>query len=192
MAYHLLRRWAFVSLATGVTGTILLTGCGDPGSSSPVRESSSSSSSASTRVSSPPAESATSGAYSAGQTAGYKSGLKVTVYEATEFTPSDTSAGHTSGNKAYEVTVKLDNSGKGKFDSTLVYVTARAGEEGETAEQVFDSAQSIGDSFSGTLLPGKKASATYAFDAPSDAKVLDVEVDLGDFSSEASRWELDL
>ncbi|MEU9706458.1 DUF4352 domain-containing protein [Streptomyces sp. NPDC047981] len=122
----------------------------------------------------------------AGDTAEYED-LKVSVSEAKPYKPSEFAAGHTEGNKAYQVTVVVENSGKEKFDATLVTLTARAGKDGTTAEQVFD--EKVGTGFSGTVLPGKKSTVVYAFDAPKDAKTLSVEVSPG-LDHEASQWEL--
>ncbi|MCT4356502.1 DUF4352 domain-containing protein [Streptomyces sp. Je 1-79] len=122
----------------------------------------------------------------AGDTAIYDD-LKVTVSEAKAYKPSEFAAGHTEGNKAYQVTVVIENGGKEKFDATLATLTARAGKDGVTAEQVFD--EKVGTGFSGTILPGKKSTVVFAFDTPKDAKNLSVEVSPG-LEHEASQWEL--
>ncbi|MEU7022245.1 DUF4352 domain-containing protein [Streptomyces sp. NPDC046203] len=123
----------------------------------------------------------------AGDSSVYDDDLKVTVSEATPYTPSEFAIGHTKGNKAYQVTVTIENGGKKKFDSTLTTLTARAGADGKDAEEITD--EKVGEGFSGALLPGKKATATYAFDAPADAKDLSVEVSPG-FAYDGSQWEL--
>lgn len=130
------------------------------------------------------------GQLAAGDTANYDSGLRITVSGATPYTPGEFSIGHTEGNKAYKLTVTLENSGAEKVNTTLITLTARAGEDGVEAEQIFD--DTVGEGFDGNLLPGKKATAVYAFDAPADAKNLDVEVDPLDFTSEAAQWGLTL
>ncbi|MCP9987775.1 DUF4190 domain-containing protein [Streptomyces sudanensis] len=116
----------------------------------------------------------------------YDDDLKITVSAAKPYTPSDTSVGHAAGNKAYQVTVVVENGSKQKFDTDMVLLEARAGTEGVTAEQVFDSGL---DGVTGSLAPGKKATGTYAFSAPADAKTLTVEVTPG-FEHEAQQWEL--
>ncbi|MER5884677.1 DUF4190 domain-containing protein [Streptomyces sp. NPDC001941] len=125
----------------------------------------------------------------AGDTTIYDDDLKVTVSAAKPFTPGAYAAGHTKGNKAYEVTVTIENGGKEKFDASLVTADARAGKEGTTAEQVFD--DKVGAGFTGTVLPGKKATVRYAFDTPAAAKSLTVEISPG-ISYNASQWELKL
>ncbi|MFF0445572.1 DUF4352 domain-containing protein [Streptomyces sp. NPDC004609] len=125
----------------------------------------------------------------AGDTAAYDDDLKVTVSAAKAYTPSEYASGHTPGNKAYQVTVAIENAGQENFDSTLVLADARAGADGVTAEQIFD--DKVGAGFDGTILPGKKSTVTYAFDAPADAKELTVEVTPG-FSHDAAIWELTL
>ncbi|MBN3929051.1 DUF4352 domain-containing protein [Streptomyces verrucosisporus] len=130
------------------------------------------------------------GPLSAGDTASYSSGLKITVSEASSYTPGEYALGHTEGNKAHQITVTLENTGDKKTDIGLIALSARAGENGVEAEQVFD--DEIGSGFEGNLLPGKKATARFAFDAPASAGNLDVEVDLLDFTTEPAQWSLKL
>ncbi|MFF3392525.1 DUF4190 domain-containing protein [Streptomyces sp. NPDC002669] len=128
-------------------------------------------------------------ALGAGDSAVYDDDLTVTVGDAASYTPDEYAAGHTKGNKAYRVAVVVENAGKEKFDSALVNVTARAGKEGVDAEQIFD--DKVGAGFSGTVLPGKKVTVQFAFDAPADAKNLTVEVNPG-LTYDASQWDLKL
>ncbi|MFG2628720.1 DUF4190 domain-containing protein [Streptomyces sp. NPDC048473] len=128
-------------------------------------------------------------ALEAGDSAVYDDDLTVTVGDATSYTPDTYAAGHTKGNKAYRVAVVIENAGKEKFDSALVNVTARAGQDGVDAEQIFDG--KVGKGFSGTVLPGKKVTVQFAFDAPADAKNLTVEVNPG-FTYDATQWDLKL
>lgn len=125
----------------------------------------------------------------AGDSAAYDDGLEVTVGAPASYTASEFAIGHTKGNNAYTVTVVIENKGKEKFDATLVTVDARAGEDGVNAEQIYD--DKTGEGFTGTVLPGKKITAKYAFDTPADAKNLTVEVGPG-FEWDASQWELKL
>ncbi|URM91101.1 DUF4352 domain-containing protein [Streptomyces sp. MRC013] len=116
----------------------------------------------------------------------YDDDLKITVSAAKPFQPSEFAAGHTAGNKAYQVTVVVENASKAKFDGDLVLLEARAGTEGVTAEQIFDGDL---DGVTGSLAPGKKATGTYAFSVPADAKTLTVEVTPG-LEHEEQQWEL--
>ncbi|OEJ39407.1 hypothetical protein AR457_20815 [Streptomyces agglomeratus] len=125
----------------------------------------------------------------AGDSAVYDDKLTLTMSAPAAYTPGEYSIGHTKGNKAYKVTLVIDNAGKEKFDAALVTTEARAGEEGVKAEQIFD--DKVGEVFTGTVMPGKKATVVYAFDTPADAKNLVVEVS-PDFSHDASQWELKL
>ncbi|MEV0602987.1 DUF4190 domain-containing protein [Streptomyces sp. NPDC050315] len=125
----------------------------------------------------------------AGDTAEYDTGLSVTVSKATAYTVGEFAVGHKEGQKAYKITVQLENKGKEKFDSTLTLVEARAGKDGKAAEQIFDG--TVGEGFNGKILPGKSASVEFAFDAPAGAKNLDVEVTPG-LEHEASQWDLGL
>ncbi|MES9510122.1 DUF4352 domain-containing protein [Streptomyces sp. NPDC000609] len=128
-------------------------------------------------------------ALEAGDSAVYDDDLTVTVGDATSYTPDAYAAGHTKGKKAYRVAVVIENAGKEKFDSALVSVSARAGKDGVDAEQIFDN--KVGAGFSGTVLPGKKVTVQFAFDAPADARNLTVEVNPG-FTYDASQWDLKL
>ncbi|TRV77533.1 DUF4352 domain-containing protein [Streptomyces sp. 130] len=134
-------------------------------------------------------EKPTGEALEAGDAAVYDDDLTVTVGDATTYTPGEYAIGHTKGNKAYRVPVIIENAGKEKFDSALVTVEARAGEDGVEAEQIFD--DKVGEGFSGTILPGKKVTVLYAFDAPADVKNLTVEVN-PDFSYDSTQWDLKL
>ncbi|MEV5198592.1 DUF4190 domain-containing protein [Streptomyces sp. NPDC053720] len=128
-------------------------------------------------------------ALEAGDSAVYDDDLTVTVGDAASYTPDAYAAGHTKGQKAYKVAVVIENAGKEKFDSTLVSVSARAGQDGVDAEQIFDN--KVGTGFSGTVLPGKKVTVQFAFDTPADAKNLTVEVNPG-FTYDATQWDLKL
>ncbi|MGW7412534.1 DUF4190 domain-containing protein [Streptomyces sp. NPDC054863] len=129
-------------------------------------------------------------ALAAGDSAEYEDKLTVTVSRPKPYTPGEYAIGHTKGNKAYTVTVVVENRGTAKFDATLVTATARAGQDGVNAEQIYDG-EKVGAGFSGTLLPGKKATVKLAFDAPATAKNLTVEV-TPDFTHKANQWELKL
>ncbi|MEV1022344.1 DUF4190 domain-containing protein [Streptomyces sp. NPDC050264] len=128
-------------------------------------------------------------ALDAGDSVVYDDDLTVTVSNAVAYSPSEFAAGHTNGNHAYKVTVTVTNDSKEKFDSTLLTAGARAGADGVDAEQVFD--EKVGTGFDGTILPGKKATVVYAFDAPAAAKNLTVEV-TPSFEYNASQWDLKL
>ncbi|MEU5838824.1 hypothetical protein ABZ820_34885 [Streptomyces diacarni] len=132
------------------------------------------------------------GPHSAGQSAVYADKeLKVTVSAPSAFTPSAYAAGHKSGRSAYKLRVTLENTGDARIDTTLVTVDARQGEDGETTEGIFDG-ETVGSGFTGHLLPGKRATATYGFDAGRGARTLDVEVSLNDFETEPAQWSLTL
>ncbi|PRH76206.1 hypothetical protein C6N75_26880 [Streptomyces solincola] len=125
-----------------------------------------------------------------GDTVIYDDDLKVTVSEPKKTSASEFAIGHTQGNQPYEVIVVIENAGTEKFDAGLVTADARAGAEGTAAEEIFDG-DTYGNGFSGTILPGKKATVKYAFDAPKGAESLTVELSPG-ISHEANQWELKL
>ncbi|MGW8955007.1 DUF4190 domain-containing protein [Streptomyces sp. NPDC055709] len=134
-------------------------------------------------------EDAAGKALAAGDSAVYDDDLTLTVSEPKPYTPDEFASGHTKGNKAYQVTVVIENAGKEKFDAALVTAAARAGENGVNAEEIYDG--KVGEHFTGTVLPGKKVTAVWAFDTPADAKNLTVEINLG-FEYDASVWDLKL
>ncbi|MFB6816019.1 DUF4190 domain-containing protein [Streptomyces sp. NPDC056347] len=131
----------------------------------------------------------TSEALEAGDSAVYDDDLTVTVGDATSYAPGSYAVGHTKGKKAYRIAVVIENAGKEKFDSALVNVAARAGQDGVEAEQIFD--DKVGAGFDGTILPGKKVTVQFAFDTPVDARNLTVEVNPG-FTYDATLWDLKL
>ncbi|WP_431984369.1 DUF4352 domain-containing protein [Streptomyces qinglanensis] len=133
-----------------------------------------------------------SGPRAAGESAVYRDkGLEVTVAAPARFTPSAYAAGHKSGKHAYKVRVTLENTGDAKIDTALVSVGAREGKDGETTAGIFDG-ETVGNGFTGQLLPGKRATATFGFDAAPAAKTLDIEVSVNDFETEPAQWSLSL
>ncbi|MFD0073661.1 DUF4190 domain-containing protein [Streptomyces sp. NPDC127166] len=122
-----------------------------------------------------------------GDSSVYDDDLTVTVADPKPYSPDEYAVGHTKGNKAYQVTVVIENKGKEKFDTALVSLSATAGKNGVAAEEIYDN--KVGKGFEGTIMPGKKATITVAFDAPEDARNLTVEVNPG-FTYDASQWEL--
>ncbi|MEU7292439.1 DUF4190 domain-containing protein [Streptomyces exfoliatus] len=122
-----------------------------------------------------------------GDTLVYEDDLEITVSDPKPYSVDEFAIGHTKGNKAYQVTVVIENAGKEKFDATSVQLSARAGANSVTAEEIHDG--KVGAGFEGTVMPGKKATVTYAFDAPKDAKNLTVEVNPG-WEYDATQWEL--
>ncbi|AUH40695.1 DUF4352 domain-containing protein [Streptomyces sp. CMB-StM0423] len=128
------------------------------------------------------------GALAPGDTAAYDD-LKATVSEASPYA-IDEMVEVPAGHKPFEVTVTLENVGDAKFDPTMTLLMARAGEEGNEAEEIFDG--QVGGGFTGTVLPGKKATQKFAFFVPDGAKNLDVEVVVGDFEKEPATWSLPL
>ncbi|ONK13804.1 DUF4352 domain-containing protein [Streptomyces sp. MP131-18] len=131
------------------------------------------------------------GLFAAEETAVYDSGFEITVSAAEPYTPTDWAVGHTEGNAAYSVTVSLANNGSEAVDTTFILATARAGAEGVTAEEIYD--DTVGNGFNGELLPGRTASADYAFDAPPDAAALEVQIEQAlEFDSTPAIWEIPL
>ncbi|MEV6330655.1 DUF4190 domain-containing protein [Streptomyces sp. NPDC051909] len=128
-------------------------------------------------------------ALAADETAAYDDGLEVTVTAPKAFTPDEFAVGHTEGNKAYKVTVTIENKGKKAFDTAGTLPNARAGKDGADAEMILG--EKLDVAFEGSVLPGKKVTKTFAFDAPADAKVLTVEIEPGmGLAHDAAQWDL--
>lgn len=125
----------------------------------------------------------------AGETAAYEDGLEITVSAPKAFTPDEFAVGHTEGNKAYKVTVTIENKGKKAFDTAGTLPGARAGKDGADAEMILG--EKLDVAFDGSVLPGKKVTKTFAFDAPAAAKVLTVEIEpaMG-LEHDAAQWDL--
>ncbi|MER6999276.1 DUF4190 domain-containing protein [Streptomyces sp. NPDC000410] len=134
-------------------------------------------------------ESVAGKALAGGDSAEYPDKLMVTVSEAKPYTPGEFAIGHTKGNKAYKVTVVIENGGTEKFEAALLSGDARAGKDGVEAEKIYD--DKVGEPLTGTILPGKKVTVEWAFDAPADAKNLTLEVNPG-FEYDATIWDLKL
>ncbi|WP_338672329.1 DUF4190 domain-containing protein [Streptomyces sp. SCSIO 30461] len=134
-------------------------------------------------------EEATGETLAAGDSAVYDDNLTITVSGPKPYSASEYAVGHTKGNKAYQVTVVIENAGKEKFDASLVTADARAGKNGVNAEQIFDG--KVGAPFGGTVLPGKKATATWAFDTPAAAGNLTIEISPG-LDHDDVIWDLKL
>ncbi|WP_370413176.1 DUF4190 domain-containing protein [Streptomyces fradiae] len=125
----------------------------------------------------------------ADETAAYEDGLEVTVSAPKAFTPDEFAVGHTEGNKAYKVTVTIENKGKKAFDTAGTLPNARAGKDGADAEMILG--EKLDVAFDGSVLPGKKVTKTFAFDAPAAAKVLTVEIEPGmGLAHDAAQWDL--
>lgn len=114
---------------------------------------------------------------------------KLTVFLSlpVKFSPSDTSAGHTAGNKAYKVKVVIESRGSAVFDLSYLTVDTSLGSESTVAESVIDSAQSIEGVPYVNLPPGKKKTFEIAFSGKSDNN--HVEVSVGSTFGEVAFFE---
>ncbi|MBC9712418.1 DUF4190 and DUF4352 domain-containing protein [Streptomyces sp. TRM66268-LWL] len=105
----------------------------------------------------------------------WEDGVTITVSEPKAYTPDQYAAGHAKGNKAFQFTVTVENGSKEKLDGAGIYPSLRDG-KGAEAELVFDGSNGT-KLIEGTILPGKKAVATYAFSIPAGAeKELQMEI----------------
>lgn len=111
-----------------------------------------------------------------GQTYTSKTGRKITVSKPVPYTPSDTAyKGDTvpEGTPYRKVKITLDNASKEPFDTSEVSLTVTSYET--TVTGVADSEKGVGESPSGTLLPGRKVSWTEAYPVPA-GKNLTIEI----------------
>lgn len=116
----------------------------------------------------------------------YADGLRVTVTVPQPFTPSEHARGPTPGNIAVTVEVVVVNDTDETFRADRARVVARDA-EGRSAEKLYDSGAGLSD-LSGTLLPGRQAVGSYAFELPPEhADTFDVEV-RPSFSHQAAVW----
>lgn len=77
-------------------------------------------------------------------------------------------------------TLQLDNDTGSEVDTTLVHVECQVGDEGRSAEQVFDTDQGLGDGFTSTLMDGRQATAEFACEMAEDDSYLQVELSILD------------
>lgn len=96
----------------------------------------------------------------------YTDGLKVQVTSLKRFRISQYAAGGKPGDVGVVVTVTLQNGSSSTFDASLVSVKLASGPNGDQAASVFDSEQTLGGGFEGSIPPGKKKTARYGFAIP--------------------------
>jgi hypothetical protein len=111
--------------------------------------------------------SATTGTSKFGQVWKYDDGLTITVSKPVAGTATETATAPGKPLSIYTVTIV---NGSKEALKPLAYPTVNYGAEGVSAEQVYDTAQGLGDTFDNTILPGKRATVKYAFDMPTTAK----------------------
>ncbi|MEU3607302.1 hypothetical protein AB0E83_17950 [Streptomyces sp. NPDC035033] len=128
-----------------------------------------------------------SGTLAFGRTRAYEDGLEVTVSAPRPFTPSRGAAGHSPGNRAVVLDVKVRNGSGDRIALDGVVVRARDG-EGRELSAVFDAEPPPVLGLHGALLPGRQAVASYGFDLPATARsALEVEVKVG-FDQDSDFW----
>ncbi|WP_406709325.1 hypothetical protein QEV61_04535 [Trueperella pyogenes] len=105
-----------------------------------------------------------------GDTVTYPDGIKVTVKDLGEFTPSQTAAGVGEG-IAHKFEITLENGSSKNLDPNLFHVTAASG--GKQSTKIFDSANGIEMEPTTTVLPGKSITwaEAYSFVDPADVTV---------------------
>lgn len=118
-----------------------------------------------------------------GETVSYE-GLDLQVSAGTPFTPSEyASTGSQPNNIAYTVTIK--NTGKEKYDPSLIYITASSA--GSEASEVFDSEGGFGGAPQTSVAPGATISYKIGYNLanPNDVRM---DVNPGMFDYEAATY----
>ncbi|MDQ1013187.1 hypothetical protein QFZ82_007672 [Streptomyces sp. V4I23] len=129
-----------------------------------------------------------SGELKIGATQEYQDGLKVTVSDLKTVDVSDTAEGY-SGDRAFQVTVTIDNGTDQTVDTGLTTVEARDADGAELAE-IFDIRSGLGSlDLSDSLPEGKKVSSPVAFDLPqASGTTVDIEVTPGFLDYDSAEW----
>ncbi|MFI8965114.1 DUF4190 domain-containing protein [Streptomyces sp. NPDC053493] len=122
-----------------------------------------------------------------GDTFTYDDGIKVTVSQPKAHTPDGFAAGHTKGNKAFQVTITIVNGSDKPLDVAGALPDAKDA-QGAAADMVFDGSYAS-KPFQGKVLPGKQATAQYTFSlAPAAAGELQVELSPTILEHDAQIW----
>ena len=96
----------------------------------------------------------------------YPDKLQVIVSEVTRFTPSSSAAGFVAGQVGVFTTLTLINGSSQPVGLDLMTVDMTAGATSAAVESVFDDSAGLGAELSGSLAPGRRASAKYGFAVP--------------------------
>lgn len=93
--------------------------------------------------------------------------LTIEVTRTGSATASAYAAGAKKGDHLATFTVRITNSGSEKFDTALASVDVSYGNDGDSAEAVFDSGKAEAENtFAGTITKGKSRSADFAYAIP--------------------------
>lgn len=107
----------------------------------------------------------------------YDDKVQVIVPSAKRWTPTGSAAGIQPGQKGVKVTVKIVNGSDQALDLAAVQVNLKAGADGVQAESIIDFESQVGSGFTGSVAPGRSASAVFGFAvAPANLTLLNVEV----------------
>lgn len=117
-----------------------------------------------------PAESKAHANPKIGDTATYPDGIKVTIKDLGEFTPSQTAAGVGEG-VAHKLEITLENGSSKNLEPNLFHVTVASG--GKESSHIFDTANGLDMAPMTTILPGKSVTwvAAYSLADPADVTV---------------------
>lgn len=93
----------------------------------------------------------------------YADGIQVQVTSAERYNIGQYAAGGQPGDIGVIVTVVMNNGSDGVFDTGQSDVGLSFGSDGVDADTVFDSSHNLGSGFEGSIVPGRKKTARYAF-----------------------------
>jgi hypothetical protein len=114
-----------------------------------------------------------------GGTVTYPEGVAVTVVSAVRYRMGEGARIGREAKQGIRVAVKITNGSKVPLDLALVTGNLHSGANGAEAEVVFDSESNVGG-FSGTIAPGRSASANLGFAVlPADLGRVSLDVNVG-------------
>ncbi|MEV5612507.1 hypothetical protein [Streptomyces sp. NPDC052225] len=99
-----------------------------------------------------------------GDTMRWKDGLSATVSKPAKFTPTAYAVGHEAGHQGVKWRIKVHNGTDEPFQASLMSVYVKAGDDGDSCEEIFDG--TLGSGISGSVSPGSSGTAEFAFDVP--------------------------
>lgn len=91
----------------------------------------------------------------------YEDGLKIAILSLKQIRRDPYAAGGKRGQPVVAFRVRITNGTDTKFDPGLATVNLKAGSDGTEAEAVFQ--DGVDGSFTGSIAPGRSATATFAF-----------------------------
>lgn len=155
------RRWPWILLGTIIVLIIIAVAASSGGGSSarPTAASGSSQLVAPPPPAAPPAPSSTTNHF--GDATRFTDGLTVSVAAPQPFTPSDSAAGWTPGQKASTFAITVTNGSQQNYDPRLLSTSVRSGQT--EGSQIFDTARGLEGPPSTAVLPGQSVTFSVGF-----------------------------